>query len=298
MLKDLDKDQRIFIYSAIGVIVTLVIVAFLLRIIWGNILSSNDKVVENSEKANTVTVTDLGTYTSKTSSLEEQLTSYSKEVISYMRTNDIDRLYDLLNNDYKEYYNINKKNAKELFESKGCLGKNLIASDYIYSIIDNKKVFAVNFYTSDKTTSFDLVIKEYSPNSFSIAFDNFVYYKKDTQEYNNDGVKFELSEQLAYIDSYRAKAKLTNLNSDVITLNCKSEYEEACYLKMKNNSKGITSSSSLTYGKALDVENNQSLNFDIIFNLSNLAHGNIEGIEFKDVLFGNSNAIKDLNFSI
>ena len=287
-------DERIKKFAILGVILAIVIfiiVTILLSFIWKNDTkdSSNNIVIKDVGK--------LGSYNFKEVDDNKRYNNYGVWIMNLIRMKNYKLLYEALNKQYIEYYDLNLDKFKNLIENKNITGKSLEIKNIAIEKINDVNVIKLTIVTLSKDVEFSCVIVEYSPNNYKVSFDDFIFYVKDKVEYNYEGLKLTLSNRVCFTDSYKADASLTNTSNNNIRLNSNNNYE-IFYLGTTNGveNANILTDSTVLSGEEYNLGPNGILNFDLNYTIPSMNHIGLNRHIITDVRFNNSNESKNVEW--
>lgn len=289
------KDQKISILIIIVSGIVIIIALSLLVLLWTT--SLNEALEDPQEESQANKDYPLGEFGLVSVSTSEQIAKYGNIISTYLGVGDYESLYNYVDQEYIEEYNLTVEGLKSLLESKGILNKNLVIKDYQNTTFDNEKIYRVNIVSSDNNSISDyLIIKEKSPGDFSISFDEFVGIDKSPQEFVRDELQITVTNQKYYTTHYSATLKIKNNSQSNIILNYSNSYDPV-YVMIGSNSEERNRLT--TFGGAQKVlEPNTELNFNVDFIIPDLSYTLIRGFRIKDVYIEKSQNTKTIEFEI
>ena len=289
------KDQKISILIIMVSGIVSIIALSLLVLLWTTSLNNALEAPQEESQANKDYP--LGEFGLVSVSTSEQIAKYGNIISTYLGVGDYESLYNYVDQEYIEEYNLTVEGLKSLLESKGILNKNLVIEDYQNTTFDNEKIYRVNIVSSDNNSISDyLIIKEKSPGDFSISFDEFVGIDKSPQEFVRDELQITVTNQKYYTTHYSATLKIKNNSQSNIILNYSNSYDPV-YVMIGSNSEERNRLT--TFGGAQKVlEPNTELNFNVDFIIPDLSYTLIRGFRIKDVYIEKSQNTKTIEFEI
>lgn len=289
------KDQKISILIIMVSGIVIIIALSLLVLLWTT--SLNEALEDPQEESQANKDYPLGEFGLVSVSTSEQIAKYGNIISTYLGVGDYENLYNYVDQEYIEEYNLTVEGLKSLLESKGILNKNLVIKDYQNTTFDNEKIYRVNIVSSDNNSISDyLIIKEKSPGDFSISFDEFVGIDKSPQEFVRDELQITVTNQKYYTTHYSATLKIKNNSQSNIILNYSNSYDPV-YVMIGSNSEERNRLT--TFGGAQKVlEPNTELNFNVDFIIPDLSYTLIRGFRIKDVYIEKSQNTKTIEFEI
>ena len=274
-MEDERKETKILVLCVLGAICVIVISIIALIGIW----TPDDKEDVEQEKP---TVSDsIGAYENIEYSMDEQVGKYSEDIINFLATKNIDKIYDMTNPEYLQYFNLDKDALREDLENKG-YGIVLSNGKYSSAALGANRYFRLNLNTKDNNyVDGTINIIEYAPNDYKIAFDRFVFYKKEPIKYVREDLNIVISEQVAYDTRYKANISITNNTADTVYINNSKAYE---FIYLKNSTGGeIGTAVHLYAGEQVAITSGKTLNMSLDFDIDDMSAGNIKSIVIKGV---------------
>lgn len=298
-MNDNDRNKKLVYVCILGIIAVVVFLLFLLYLIWfptnrrnveNNIDGQNETIVESSADDN------LGKYKTISKNERNQLTEYSQRILTLFLSRDIDSIYNIINKEYIEYYNLDKTKIQNMLDEKYLLGRQLSIYQYSAAEVNGRTAFLVYVRSNDKMVEDTFVISETSPRNYSISFDNFIFHDITKKEYIRDGVKYTLFDQVGYVNSYSAKVNIFNISDGDIIVNKDHNYE-ICYLKMSDKNMIRTTETFLS-GEAFTVKKNGELNAKMTFPIDRLAYPKMDSIVLKAITINSGTETKDVEIPL
>jgi len=285
------NETKIIIVCTLGIICVVIIAILLLIGIW----TDNDvKDVVEDEVTHDIS---FGNYQYVSWTSDEQVSKYSSEIISCLAKQDIDKLYDMTNPEYLECFNLDKEQLKNKIINKGLFGAALTTKKARTTTLYNSRYIKLNISSlnSNLVEGYINIIEDF-PNTYKIAFDNFVFYKKEPITFYRENLVITLSEQIAYDSKYNVKISITNNSNDVVYINSNRAYDYI-YLVNKSGSE-VSVATHINVGKTVEILQNQVINLDLSFSIDDMAIGTIQSIKLKDVVASKTGVATDLVINI
>ncbi|MDD2628408.1 MAG: hypothetical protein PHD20_05985, partial [Clostridia bacterium] len=268
----------------------IVIAGYLLVAIW----SGNYKETVKTETDTSYLENDLGKYRKVSITSEEQLSNYSNKILSYLKNGDIDKLYDIINPEYKEYFKLTKEDFKNKLKEKGFLSNSITISKYNLATYRDHKIIRYNISSSSNVDIQDYInVCEYGPNNIGISLDKFISYNNEKKEYIREGLSIIIYDKVIYDNKIEFKITIKNNSDENIILNPYKEYE-TFFLNVSTVSTGIRPTVPLTPGKEKKINKNQELNLNLEFNIPDLNINMIKELKIKDIKLEKTGVIKDI----
>ena len=284
------NETKIVIICVLAAICVVIISILVLIGIW-----TDDDKEEVKEKQ--VDLNSIGNFQNVQFTTDEQVAKYSESIVAFLTTKNIDKIYDMTNPEYLDYFNLDKVGLKKVLENKGYYGTVLTAKEYNLATIDSNTYFRVGLGSKNNNYVDGTVnIVEYSPNDYKIAFDRFLFYKKEPIKYIREDLEITVSEQVAYDTMYNVKISVTNNSDDTVYLNNEASYE---FIYLVNNSdREIGTSTHLYAGQVVEVLKNKTVNMDLSFSVDDMRIGTIEKIKIEDVFVSKTGISTDIELDI
>ena len=285
------KETKILILCVLGAICVIVISIIALIGIW-----TPDDIVEKEEEKQTISDT-LGVYENIQYSVDEQVTKYTEDIINYIITKNIDKIYEMTSPEYLEYFNMDKEALKKDLENKGLYGLVLTSNKYNMVNLDSNRYFRLSLNTKNNSyVDSTINIIEYSPNDYKIAFDKFVFYKKEPIKYVREDLLITINEQVAFDTLYNVKICITNNSNDTVYLNKSEAYEFICLVN--NSGSEIGTATHLYAGQVVELPRNKTINMELSFSIDDMSIDTIKSIKIKDVVMSKTGIVNDINLDI
>ena len=280
-----NNDRKILILCALGAVCVIIVAIIVLIGIW-----TPDKKTEAQEQKADLS---LGKYENIYVDDKEQVNQYIDKITTYLATKNLDKLYEMLNPEYVEYFNVSKEKLKKDLVEKGLYGTVLTSNKYNLSTLNSNRYITANLNSNTKGYVQDLVnIIEYSPNDYKIAFDNFVMYNKVPQEYIRNKLNIKVNEQVAFNSKYIIKMSITNNTDDVVYFNPNRAYD---FIYLVSSTQGNVPLAVHLYSReTVSIDNGKTLNLNMEFNIDEMSVNNIKGILIKEVKIGKTGELVDI----
>ena len=285
------EDKRKYLVLVIlSAFIVFFVFVVLVIVIWSRPLQKNYDDVNTNEKK-------LGEYSVSKFSLDTQINIYANSICSMLSSNDYDGLYELLDDEFIKYASLNKDAFKDFINKKGLGGKSLEVTEYKNVKFEKNNIIKLTIQTRNNPKITQIVIvKEKSPNDYTITFDNLVKFEQQEKKYEINGLEIILSNQAYFSNEYKANIKITNVSNSNIVLN-KNKSAEIFYLNQANNVSTVVSSS-IMMGKTMQLNQNDSINYNIRFLISDYTFNMINKLIIKDVTNESINNIQDLEIEL
>ena len=261
----MDTNKKTFNFTLLFIIAYAVLAVLVIIYIWWP--KGNDSIVSNSK----FTYEDID-------EKEKAIDIYKTKIMTFLTENDLEQLYQKLDEDYKTEKNITEKNYQAFLEESGFISKNGISIGECTVNIQKDDVYVYRFkYTCNNVSKYVNVI-ETKPYEYTLSFEqNSIPIVNNTYTETNEGT-ISSSTKTTIIDNIKYEVTKNTLRENGITYT----------LKITNNS-----------------DKNVEYNFDNITNvtaiMSDGKRANMGGTVIsadEDILTPGSSLEKELFFAI
>lgn len=261
----MDTNKKTFNFTLLFIIAYAVLAVLVIIYIWWP--KGNDSIVSNSK----FTYEDID-------EKEKAIDIYKTKIMTFLTENDLEQLYQKLDEDYKAEKNITEKNYQAFLEESGFISKNGISIGECTVNIQKDDVYVYRFkYTCNNVSKYVNVI-ETKPYEYTLSFEqNSIPILNNTYTETNEGT-ISSSTKTTIIDNIKYEVTKNTLRENGITYT----------LKITNNS-----------------DKNVEYNFDNITNvtaiMSDGKRANMGGAVIsadEDILTPGSSLEKELFFAI
>lgn len=261
----MDTNKKTFNFTLLFIIAYAVLAVFVIIYIWWP--KGNDSIVSNSK----FTYEDID-------EKEKAIDIYKTKIMTFLTENDLEQLYQKLDEDYKAEKNITEKNYQAFLEESGFISKNGISIGECTVNIQKDDVYVYRFkYTCNNVSKYVNVI-ETKPYEYTLSFEqNSIPIVNNTYTETNEGT-ISSSTKTTIIDNIKYEVTKNTLRENGITYT----------LKITNNS-----------------DKNVEYNFDNITNVTTIMsdgkRANMGGTVIsadEDILTPGSSLEKELFFAI
>lgn len=204
-----ETQRKLVIVFILAVVLVVIITIASLIFIW---LPDNN--VEEEEKFAVGKIEQQGT------TEEDVVEKYYKQLYVLVINNDLDAICNLVGQDYLEYFDLEKQDIIDFLREKSILTKGLELVQYKSFYLDGySNVYEFDLKAKDEAYAINVVIREKSPNDYTIAFDKFIDCTEDTYTATKDSVKLDIYKKIRYTNSVQYELKLTNYYNKNIKIN-------------------------------------------------------------------------------
>lgn len=204
-----ETQRKLIVVFILTVIVVVIMTLVALVFIW---LPDNN--IEEDEKFT------VGKIERQETTEEAVVEKYYKQLYVLVINNDLDAICDLVGQDYLEYFELEEQDIIDFLREKSILTKGLELVQYKSFYLDGySNVYEFDLKAKDEAYAINIVVREKSPNNYTIAFDKFIDCTKDTYTATKDSVKLDIYKTVRYTNSVQYELKLTNYYNKNIKLN-------------------------------------------------------------------------------
>ena len=203
---DYEKQRQLVIVFILGVILVVIVSIVALVLIW--LPESEEEVFE------------VGQVKSESISVNDILIKYYNQISELLLNEDTDKLYSLVGSDYLEYNELTKEDVIEYLKDKGVMGKRLeLVTTRTYNVPNYSNVYYLDIKATNEIYSIGVVVREISPENYTITFDKFIDFSKDVYKSTVNSVEMHIFERVRYTNSVEYKFKITNNYAKSIVVN-------------------------------------------------------------------------------
>lgn len=287
-------DTKLIKILTILIGVVCIVAIILIVLVWK--FNFVDKVVNREEPTPTIEQ-NLGKISYVDYTAETVLNKYLDIINNYLYNADIDNLYELLSDNYKETFNYTKEKLYSNFKGKNIFGKKFPTIKYSAASLNGFRVYAVSLTSEDNSVTFDLNIIEKSPNNFSFSLDKYILTAKPDSHQTTNGIELNIKDITYYNDRIVTRAKLTNSNDYKIFVNTQNANESIYYRIPSYDGDVDYITNAFVFG-GISKEINSNSNIDLTFD-SNISFSNFSAIDklvLKDVKLSENGIITELEY--
>lgn len=271
---DYESQRKLIIVFILATVLTIIITIAVLVFIW---LPDDDS---NKEQEYVV-----GKIEQQSSTEEAIVEKYYKQLYILFLNNDLDTIYNLVGKDYLEYFDYDKQNIIDYLREKSILTRGVELVQYkSYVLSGYSTVYEFDLKVKDEAYAINVVIREKSPNNYTLAFDKFIDYTENAYSATKDSIKLDIYKKIRYTNSVQYEIKLTNGYNKNVKINAGGSGNPIILV----NSQGEARRPVMTTLSATEVtiEPNQDRTFTAVFDIE----------ESYDYLTYNTLVIKDSQF--
>ena len=205
---DYENQRKLVVVFILAVILTVIFTIIALVFIW---IPDNKEVEQKFE---------VGKIERPDSSEQAVVENYYKQLYILFLNKDLDAIYDLVGKDYLEYYKYDKQQLLNMLEEKNVFSRGLELVQYkTYVLQGYNNIYEFDLKVKNEAYSINVVLREKSPNNYTVAFDGFIDYDKSTYTATLNSIKLDIAERIRYTNSVQYEFKLTNNYNKTVKIN-------------------------------------------------------------------------------
>lgn len=204
---DYETQRKLVAIFIMSVILVVIIAIIALVFIW---------LPDEEEEQDFV----VGKVSSQETSEDAIVKKYYKQIYVLFLNNDLDGICKLVGKDYLEYFKLEEQDIIDYLRDKSVLTKGLELVEYKSFILPGySNVYEMDLKVKDEAYSINIVLRESSPNNYTIAFDKFVDHETDVYTFTKNSVKMDIEKRIRYTNSVQYEIKLTSCYNKNIKIN-------------------------------------------------------------------------------
>lgn len=282
------RERQLFLLLVTGIVVVIIVAVLLIVSVWNNKTELDNK--QNEYKLGKIIIEENITE-------EDYIEGYFAQIESILYEKDYSAFYKLLGEDYIEYSGLTEESLIEYLENKKIVGQFLELKSYEQVSIEGYgNVYVMNVKLKDGVYDLNLVIREISPNDFTLSLEEYI--KSEAIDYNStmNGVNLEIKKVTYYSNYVEYSLVIKNTHDDAIILNS-TNGAESIYVKLLNNSL-ISPYNTVLGGSSVKIDKERIKKYKIRYNIKNENFTQIESIVIKDIYYNGRNITGDVEFVI
>ncbi len=275
------RTRNIVTILILAIIIVIFLMIFALYYIWS---PKSDRNIVKVEP---------GQYSAEMVSESGMAEKYGMQIGELLLSKDYDGLYELLTDEYKKTFNMDKARFKSYIDGKGLIGREVKCKKYSYQKIRGERIFKLTLSSKDDLVNFNVILLEESPGIYKINFDDYIYSRNLNEEYIKNGFKLTVLREELNSTSLKLKIRIENLTGYPIVINSNGQ-SSSLYTNIVGKDVDIESDFAKSTSKELGV--NDSVEFDAKIFVQDFSHKSIKGIAVKDVLVQNGSSKMNIEF--
>ena len=282
---DYEKQRQLIVIFIIAVVLVVIFSIIALIFIW-------------MPKKEAEVIFEVGKVENEIVNETDMLYYYYKEISQMLINSNTDAISNLVSQDYLEYKKMTKEDIKTYLVEKEVLGKQLeLVTSNTYRVIGYSNVYYLDIKAVDEIYSVGVVIKEISPENYTISFDKFIDYSKDIYKQTVNSVELEIYGRVRFINSVQYEFNLRNNYDKNITVNSKS-LAHAILLVSSNSSAKVPIMTTLSTAR-VDIEPHFYKSFTAVYQIGDsYDYYTYNTLVLKDVLYDGMDGVTDIEYSL
>ena len=282
---DYEKQRQLIVIFIIAVVLVVIFSIIALIFIW-------------MPKKEAEVIFEVGKVENEIVNETDMLYYYYKEISQMLINSNTDAISNLVSQDYLEYKKMTKEDIKTYLVEKEVLGKQLeLVTSNTYRVIGYSNVYYLDIKAVDEIYSVGVVIKEISPENYTISFDKFIDYSKDIYKQTVNSVELEIYGRVRFINSVQYEFNLRNNYDKNITVNSKS-LAHAILLVSSNSSAKVPIMTTLSTAR-VDIEPHFYKSFTAVYQIGDsYDYYTYNTLVLKDVLYDGMDGVTDIEYNL
>lgn len=281
------RDKEITAILVMSCTIVVIIAVLLLILVWTTDRTEPEEVIEYS-----VGVLD----TRNQLTADDYVKKYFSIIESKLTSEDYDAIYGYLAEDYVKSTGMTKEKLKNYLKSRKIVGQPLVLKSYENTaLVGYSNIYIMNINQKDGIYDLNVVLKEKSPNNFTIAFDEFIDEKTNQLNAVFNSVNLSVDRVTRYSNYIEFEITVKNLYDEDIILNSQKQ-AECIYLKLADNSI-IAPFGSVLGGTKLTLRSQRSKTYIVKYRLENKMMNSIQSLVIKDIYYEGKNITSDAEFT-
>lgn len=204
---DYDKQRKLIIVFILATTLVIIFAIIALVLIW---LPEEEEIKEFK----------VGEVTINPTTQEDVILKYYDKITQLFLEEDVETIYSMISEDYLSHNNLKKEDIREYLTNKRILGRKLqLVSTNSYKVAGYNNVYYLDIKAVNEVYSIGIVIKESSPENYTISFDKFIDVAKNVCNTTVNSVSINIYERVRYINSVEFKFTITNNYDKALIVN-------------------------------------------------------------------------------
>lgn len=282
---DYEKQRQLVIVFILAAILVVIGSIIALVFIWAP--------EKEEEKIFEVGVVDSVGYTE-----EDIVETYYRELAQLFMDEDLDKIYSLIGQDYLEYMELNRADIDKYLEEKGILGRQLeLVTSAAYLVPGYSNIYYLDIKAVNEIYSIGVVVREISPNNYTITFDKFIDCSEDVYKATVNSVSMDIYKRVRYTNSVEYRFTLTNTYNKSIVINNNSLSNAMLLVSPESTAKQPLMNTLSTVQVKLEPEDFRG--FVAVYNINDsYDYIMYNTLVLKDVAFDGIQGVTDIEFSL
>lgn len=283
------KTQILTTVMVIGIFLVVIISILALIAIW-------TPKKQQEEKIKTQEDLQVGEYVSAYISEEEVLKKYFSNIFAKMISEEYTELYSMLDEEYKEKTNINIEQFSEKMRNMQMGGKHLIFDSYNSIVYGGQNIYIINLKTADNKVYDKIIVKESSPEQYTLSFDNIIHYTDEQSSIKKEGINLTFKSVLYTTEEIVFEINVQNLSGTTIQLNSKN-LPEGIYI-VDSNRNTIKPNQVVFGGQNITLNDKKDIHLELRYKMDNTQYKDVKNLVLKNIWYEDTGTVKDIEFEL
>ena len=281
-----DKQRQLLIVCILGIILTVIIAIATLFFIWRS-------------KPEKQYVFEVGKVESTIFEKEDVIQKYYKDFEKKLHDSDTEGILALVGEDYLEYNQFTKEDVRKYLEESNMYGKSItLEKSLAYSADGYNNVYVLDIKSDGEFYSLNVVIREKSPEKYTIAFDKFIDYSEKVYNGAVESIALNVLERVRYTTAVTYRFRVMNNYHEAIIINSNKSNNPIPIVstKTQNSKQAVTST---IMNMDLRIEPNTAREFEATYSILNPSdYYNYNVFVLNEVKYQNVDGTMNLEYRI
>lgn len=283
-----EKERQLVLLCATGIVIVIILTVLAIIGIWNRKSEQDKKATEYK----------LGRIIMEESvSEEDYVKGYFAQIQKILFEEDYATFYEYLGEDYIEYSGLTEESLKEYLESQKIVGQFLTLKAYESVAVEGfGNAYVLNIKLKDDVYDLTLVVREISPNDYTIALDEYIKSEKIGYNSTINGINLEIKNVIYFSNYVEYDLVVKNTHDDTVVLNSNNK-AEGIYVKLTDDTL-VSPYNTVLGGSEAKIEKDRMKEYKIRYNVKNENVTSIESIVIKDIYYNGREVTGDVEFII
>lgn len=283
-----EKERQLVLLCVTGIVIVIIVTVLAIIGIWNRKSEQDKKLAEYK----------LGRIIMEESVSEENyVKGYFAQIQKMLFEEDYATFYEYLGEDYIEYSGLTEESLKEYLESKKIVGQFLTLKAYESVAVEGfGNAYVLNIKLKDDVYDLTLVVREVSPNDYTIALDEYIKSEKIGYNSTINGINLEIKNVIYFSNYVEYDLVVKNTHDDTVVLNSNNK-AEGIYVKLTDDTL-VSPYNTVLGGSEAKIEKDRMKEYKIRYNVKNENVTSIESIVIKDIYYNGREVTGDVEFII
>ena len=281
-----ERERQLFLLLITGIVIVIMVTVLLIISVW-----NRKEDLDNEQKEYKLGQLNIN----KNISYEDYAKKYFGKIEKLLLEQNYDSLFNYIGKDYIEYSGLTVESLKDYLMNKKIVGQALELKAYETVQIEGySNIYVMNIKLKDGIYDVNIVVREISPNDFSITLEEYI--KGEESNYNStmNGVNLEVKNIVYFSNYIEYELVIKNTHDNDIVLNTNKAVENI-YLKLANNSL-VSPYNTVLGGREINIGKDRIKEYKIKYNVSNKNINYIKSIVIKDIYYEGREVTSDVEF--